>query len=220
MRTALVTGASRGIGRAIAQRLELNGHTVLTPSREELDLSDIESIRAFVSQNEALVDILVNNAAVNPVREIPNLTLDQWELTFRVNLTGPMLLMQHFMPGMAARSWGRVLNIISSYSFVSRPGRAAYASSKTGLLALTRTAALEFAERNVLVNAVSPGFVDTEMTRQNNSRSEIELIESWIPMRRLATPEEIAGAVSFLVSDQNTYITGQTLVVDGGFLCQ
>ena len=118
---------------------------------------------------------------------------------------------------MQKNKWGRIVNISSAYSFLAREGRSAYSSSKAGLDALTRSLAVEYSSDNILVNSVAPGFVDTELTRKNNSKSEIEKICSSIPMRRLASSDEIAKIVFFLSSEENTYITGQTIVADGGF---
>lgn len=121
---------------------------------------------------------------------------------------------------MRQQGWGRIVNLSSCYATVTRPGRASYGAAKAGLNSLTRTACLEFAPGNVLVNAVCPGFVSTEMTHRNNSPRQIETMCGAIPLGRLASPEEIAAFVYFLGSEANTYITGQTLVIDGGFLCQ
>jgi len=217
-RVALVTGAGRGIGAAIAGKLKEQGFVVLTPSRSDLDLAEPKSVQAWVSGVGHRVDILVNNAGINPIAPLKDLSLDAWTEALAVNLTAAMLLTKHFGATMCAAGWGRVVNVSSCYSMVAREGRAAYAASKAGLNSLTRSAALEFAESGVLVNSVCPGFVETEMTRRNNSPAQIDLLKKQIPLGRLAQPEEIARLVLFLVSDENTYITGQTFVADGGFL--
>jgi 3-oxoacyl-[acyl-carrier protein] reductase len=218
-RTALVTGASRGIGQAIATRLTGAGMTVLTPPREELDLSSAESVRAFVSSAPD-VDVLVNNAGENKVSPIDTLDLGDWQRILDTNVTAAFLLTQHFAPKMTARGWGRIVNVSSCYSFLSRAGRVAYSASKGALNQLTRTAALEYGAKNVLVNAVAPGFVETEMTRRNNNPEQIAALASQTALGRLAQPDEIAELVAFLTSDANTYITGQVVVIDGGFSCQ
>ena len=220
-RTVLITGASRGIGRAIAAQYCNSGYRVLVPSRSELDLGSRESIAGFLAdpQNRA-VDVLVNNAADNPIAPIESLPLDTFERCLGVNLSAPLQLMQAVVPHMHAQGWGRIVNLSSCYSTVSRQGRAAYGAAKAGLNSLTRTACLEFATGRILVNAVCPGFVSTELTYRNNSREQIEALCSGIPLGRLASPEEIASFVYFLGSESNTYITGQTMVIDGGFLCQ
>jgi NAD(P)-dependent dehydrogenase (short-subunit alcohol dehydrogenase family) len=120
-------------------------------------------------------------------------------------------------PGMRARKWGRIVNISSVLSLVTREGRMAYASTKSGLNGLSRACALELAPDGILVNAICPGYVETEMTHRNNGPAELKAIAATIPMRRLAQPEEIAKMVAFLCSEENTYCTGQALTVDGGF---
>lgn len=218
-RTALVTGASRGIGEAIAARLTAAGLQVVAPAREELDLSSADSIRAFLG-NAPDVDVLVNNAGENKVAPIADLALADWQRILDTNLTAAFLLIQHFAPRMAARGWGRIVNVSSCYSFLSRAGRVAYSASKGALNQVTRTAALEYGAQNVLVNAVAPGFVETEMTRRNNNPEQIAHLASQTALGRLAQPNEIAELVAFLASDANSYITGQLVVIDGGFSCQ
>lgn len=218
-RTALVTGASRGIGEAVAARLTAAGFQVVAPRREELDLASADSIRAFLA-NAPDVDVLVNNAGENKVAPIADLALADWQRILDTNLTAAFLLIQHFAPRMAARGWGRIVNVSSCYSFLSRAGRVAYSASKGALNQVTRTAALEYGPRNVLVNAVAPGFVETEMTRRNNNPEQIAHLASQTALGRLARPDEIAELVAFLASEQNSYITGQLVVIDGGFSCQ
>jgi 3-oxoacyl-[acyl-carrier protein] reductase len=173
-----------------------------------------------LAANPMKADVLINNAAENRVRTIEELSAEDWQRIHTVNLTAPFLLLQHAAKHMAANGWGRVVNISSIYSLVSRVGRASYTSSKSGLNGLTFAAALEYGPAGILVNAVCPGFVDTDLTRQNNTPAQIEALRQQIPLRRLATPDEIASAVFFLASEQNTYITGQTIVIDGGLLAQ
>lgn len=219
--SALITGASRGIGKAIAESFTQAGYRVLTPSREELELSSVESVKAYTAvPGNTKVDILVNNAGENPICEIESLPCDTFERTLRVNLSAPLLLMQAVLPSMRRQQWGRIVNISSSYSSVSRPGRGAYGAAKSGLNSLTRTAALEFARDNILVNAICPGFVETDLTRKNNTPEQIKTLCGQIPLGRLASPEEVANLVLFVASSQNTYITGQIINIDGGFLCQ
>ena len=217
-RTALVTGARRGIGAAIADALRDLGMAVATPARDELELADSRAVEAFARSLD--VDVLVNNAAENVPARIEDMPVDDWERIVRIALTAPFILTKGVMPGMRTRGWGRIVNIGSAFSVVSREGRAAYSSAKSGLLGLTRTAAIEGAPDGVLVNAVAPGYVRTELTEQNNPPECIAQICDTIPMGRLAEPEEIAGLVAFLAGESNTYITGQLISIDGGFLCQ
>lgn len=220
-RTALVTGAGRGLGAAIATRFRDAGYAVLTPARTELDLARPASIEEYASSGGlAEVDVLVNNAAENRVALLGELDLADWNRMLQIDLTAPFELIRRTAGAMAARRWGRIVNIGSAYGIVSRAGRGGYSAAKSGLNGLTRTAALEYAGGGVLVNTVCPGFADTEMTRQNNTPEAIADICSKIPLGRLARPEEIAEIVFFLGSEHNTYITGQTIPVDGGFLCR
>ncbi len=219
-RRVLVTGAARGIGKAIAALYAEHGHEVLTPDRAELDLSSVSAVESYVADTPPDIDILINNAAENMVVPLDRLAAADWKRLLAINLTAPMLLMLHAARGMSTRGWGRVVNISSCFSLVSRAGRGAYAATKAGLNGLTRTAAIEYASRNVLVNAVCPGFVETDLTRQNNSAEQIADLCRQVPLGRLAQPDEVARYVYFLGSDDNTYITGQTAVIDGGFLCQ
>jgi NAD(P)-dependent dehydrogenase (short-subunit alcohol dehydrogenase family) len=217
---AIVNGGSRGIGAAIVEELLRRGVKVLAPSRQELDLADSESVSRFVEgRAEECVDILVNNAGINPIRSLEDITEDAWEETYEINLHSPFRLIQAFAPGMKKRGWGRVVNISSMFSLVTKEKRAIYSATKSGLNGLTRTLAVELGANGILVNAVCPGYVETELTRQNNSPDDLERIAATIPLRRLAQPEEIARFVGFLCSDENTYITGQMLVADGGFTC-
>jgi 3-oxoacyl-[acyl-carrier protein] reductase len=220
-RTALVTGSSRGIGRAIAEKYRSSGYFVIAPTRSELDLSSRDSVIGYLRRSEGLcVDVLINNAGENKVNPIQKISLEDWDRILTTNLTSVFALTQAAAAFMAERQWGRIVNISSCYSIVSRPGRAAYSASKAGLNGFTRAAALEFGPHQVLVNSVCPGFVETDLTRQNNNQEQIRNLCGLTALNRLATPEEIANFVFFLGSEQNTYITGQTLVIDGGFLCQ
>jgi 3-oxoacyl-[acyl-carrier protein] reductase len=217
---ALVTGGSRGIGAAIVAELTGRGVRVLAPSRQELDLADPTSVSRFAAAHRDVgVEILVNNAGINPISALENVTEDAWTQTYEVNLHAPFRLIQAFAPGMKERRWGRIVNISSIFSLVTKEKRAPYAATKSGLNGLTRTAAVELAPSGILVNAVCPGYVETELTWQNNSPADLQQVAAAIPLRRLAQPEEIARLVAFFCSEENTYITGQLLVIDGGFTC-
>jgi 3-oxoacyl-[acyl-carrier protein] reductase len=220
-RLALITGASRGIGAAIRAELEQRGFQVLAPTRAELDLESQKSIEAYLKAHEHRpVDVLINNAGINVLNPIPAISAASWQAMVQVNLTAALRLTQVFGPSMARRGWGRILTVSSILSVVTRERRAAYSMTKAALNALTRSAAVEFGAGGVLVNALAPGYVDTDLTRQNNSPETIAEIQATIPLRRLAKPEELARTAGFLVSEDNTYLTGQTILVDGGFTCQ
>jgi 3-oxoacyl-[acyl-carrier protein] reductase len=219
MRTALVTGASRGIGATIASKLMASDCKVLTPSRTELDLGSDRSMESYLASLDQPIDILINDAGINRIAMLENIQSADIKDTLQLNLLAPFRLIQFLAPQMKARNYGRIVNISSVWSVVSRAGRTSYTMSKTALNGMTRSLAVELAPFNILVNAVAPGYVMTDLTRQNNSPAEIEKISQTIPLQRLAEPQEIADVVSFLCSEQNTYLTGQTIVVDGGYTC-
>jgi len=219
MRTALVTGASRGIGAAIVAQFRNDGYRVLAPTRAELDLTYNSSIDSYLSRLKHPVDILVNDAGINRVAALEAMTLEDVEETFQINLLAAFRLTQELAPVMRLNNFGRVVNISSIWSVVSHLGRTSYAMSKSALNAMTRSLAVELAPDNVLINAVAPGYVMTDLTRENNTAVDIEKICRMIPANRLAEPNEIAFVVSFLCSEQNSYLTGQTVIVDGGYTC-
>ncbi|MGE5786304.1 MAG: SDR family NAD(P)-dependent oxidoreductase, partial [Myxococcales bacterium] len=192
-RTALITGGSRGIGRAIAQVLESQNLNVVTPSRQELDLGSRESIEAFIARHgDETIDILVNNAGINVIKALESVDVCTWDNMIQVNLGAAFRLVQAFAPRMADRGWGRILNLSTIFSLVTKEGRVSYSMTKAALNALTRSAAVEFGPRGVLVNALAPGYVDTALTRQNNTPEAIERICSTIPLKRMASVDELA----------------------------
>ena len=218
--TALVTGASRGIGAAIAEKLLQEGIAVIAPTRADLDLLSNSSIASFLNALTEPIDILVNNAGVNILSGITEASDSAMLETLQVNLLAPMQLIKGVANQMMARRFGRIVNISSIWSVVSKKRRLTYSASKAGLNGMTRALAIELAPHNILINAVAPGYVNTELTRQNNSEQDINVIKETIPLQRLAEPSEIAETVFFLCSERNTYITGQVITVDGGFTCQ
>lgn len=218
-KNCLITGGARGIGLSIKSELEKQGYNVFAPTRSEMDLSDENSVRNFINNFKQKVDILINNAGENIINPIEKINFSDWQRMMQLNLSSAFMLIQNFAPLMAQREFGRIVNISSLYSMRARPGRATYSATKAGLNSLTQSAAIEFATKNVLVNSVSPGFVETALTFKNNSPEQIQVLLSKIPMGRMAKSEEIARVVLFLVSDANTYITGQNLIVDGGYSC-
>jgi NAD(P)-dependent dehydrogenase (short-subunit alcohol dehydrogenase family) len=218
-RKAFVTGGSRGIGAAIALELSRQGLEVWSPGRAELDLRDSSSIARFVQANAGKVDVLVNNAGINFLQAISELDTTAWDQMQAVNLAAPLKLIQWVTPFMREQKWGRILNVSSIFSLVTKERRCAYSMTKAALNALTRSAAVELGPEGILVNSLCPGYVDTEMTSRNNSPAELEKIRASIPLRRLALPAELARVAAFLCSEENNYITGQAVVADGGFTC-
>lgn len=218
--TVLLTGGARGLGKAMANVFSAAGFEVYTPSRTEMDLSRPETIPAYVSQFElGTFDVLINNAGINITGSYESVTMATLDEMIRVNLTAPFLLAQTIVPHLRHNQWGRIVNISSIFSMVTRAGRSSYSCAKAGLNGLTRSLAVELAPNGILVNSVAPGYVETDLTRQNNTQEDLKRIASTIPLGRLAQPEEIANYVLFLCSESNTYITGQTLLIDGGFTC-
>lgn len=218
-RIALVTGASRGIGRAVADTLRRDGYWVLDPSRSEMDLSDPTSIAAYCSHVER-IDAIVNNAGINTLARLEKLTDGVLDDMLQVNLKAPLQLVRALAGKMGGERPGRIVNLSSIWAFVSKEGRGGYTAAKAAIRGITQTLALELAPHNILVNAVAPGFVDTELTRQNNTPEQIASLAAAIPLGRLARTEEIAELVAFLASERNTYITGQTILIDGGYTCR
>ncbi len=229
-RRALVTGGTRGIGAATAIVLrDRDVDVVVTGTAADgvapdgctyrsVDFSDAAGAEAFAAAVAAEpFDILINNAGVNKVGRVESYDRVDLDRILDVNLVAPFLLCRAVVPGMRARRWGRIVNVTSIFGVVSKAGRSAYSASKFGLFGMTRALALEVAEDNVLVNCVAPGFVDTELTRRVLGADGIAEMVRQVPMGRLASPEEIAQTVAFLCGEANTFMTGQTLVVDGGF---
>ena len=219
-RVALVTGASRGIGRHIADALTSYGARVIAPSRAEMDLASADAVGRYLDRLDLEIDILVNNAGINDLAGIDEIREQTMQLTMRINLLSPLQIIQHFVAGMKDRRYGRIVNISSVWSLITKERRLPYSASKSALNGVTRTLSVELAPFNVLVNGVAPGYVNTDLTRQNNSPLEIAEIAETIPMKRLARPSEIAELVAFMCSEKNSYMTGQVVVIDGGFICK
>jgi 3-oxoacyl-[acyl-carrier protein] reductase len=218
---ALVTGGSRGIGLAIAERFRSEGVEVVSPSRAELDLASATSVEAFLAKPEnRAFDIIVNNAGENIILPLQDIPVETWRHTHTVNLESPFRIMQANIPHFKNAGWGRVVNIASIYGLVSREGRGSYSSTKAALISLTRTAAIELGAYGVLVNAVCPGFIETELTRKNNPPEVLAKLIDQVPLKQLGQPEDVANLVWFLCSSENKFINGQSLVIDGGFLAQ
>ena len=168
-RTVFITGAKRGIGQQIKGYLLEKGFKVISPDRSELDLSSRSSLETYLSGCNEKIDILINNAGENTLRKIEEIDYETWDRMMQINVTSPMRLTQFFAPKMAAQNFGRIVNISSVYSPKSRTSRCIYSCTKSALDALTRSSAVEFSKNNVLVNSICPGFVETELTRKNNT---------------------------------------------------
>ena len=237
-RVALVTGSTRGIGRAIAERLAASGATVAVVGRDQAraeaaageighgargfacDVSDptqAAGLVAAVEQALGSCDILVNNAGLTRDNLLLRLKDDDWNAVIDANLRGAFATMRAATRGMMKRRWGRVINIASVVGLTGNKGQANYAASKAGLIGLSKSVAKELASRNILVNVVAPGLIETDMTAAMTEEAR-KALSGLIPLERLGRPEDIASVVAFLASDHAAYITGQTIVVDGGMV--
>jgi 3-oxoacyl-[acyl-carrier protein] reductase len=236
---ALVTGASRGIGEAIARRLGAEGAHVLAAARSAdalervvgqiataggkasalaLDLADAASIDAAVKSALAAhgeIHVLVNNAGVTEDNLILRMGKDAWDRVLATNLTGVFLLTQAVIKGMVRKRYGRIVNVTSVVGLMGNAGQANYAASKAGLIGLTMSVARELASRNITCNAVAPGFIATAMTEKMTDAAR-EAMSTQIPLGRLGAPDDVAAATAFLASDEAAYITGTVVNVSGG----
>lgn len=237
-RTALVTGSSRGIGNAIAERLVNDGHFVIGTATSakgieaitatvgtnglglELRLDSRDSIDEFLSAlNDAklTVDILVNNAGVTQDNLVLRMSDEMWQQVIETNLTGTFRVTKPLLRNMMRKRWGRIINLGSVVGAMGNPGQSNYVAAKAGIEGFTRSLALEIGSRGITVNCVAPGFVDTDMTA-NLSEAVVEAFLSRVPLGRLGTVQDIAAVVAFLSSDSASYITAQTIHVNGGLL--
>ncbi len=237
-RTALITGATRGIGKSIAADfLKAGAQVILTGTKQttieklssenkdpciqwvQADFTTQTGIDEFTGKLKTVnpIDICVNNVGINIIKPFEKYSQDEYQRLISINLTAPFMLIQYLIPGMKERGFGRIVNIASIWSHITKAGRSLYTTSKTGLVGFTRSMAVECASSNILVNAVSPGFTLTELTKKSLSAGEMEALTDEIPLKRFANPDEIAKTVLFLCSGLNTYITGQNIIIDGGF---
>lgn len=238
-RTALVTGASQGIGEAIGRSLAALGARVVLAARSAdkldavagelreqgheahaltLDLAAPEALEerlAELPEDWAAVDILVNNAGITDDALLVRMSLEQWRRVLDTNLTGAFALTRLLAKGMMRRRWGRVISVSSVVGLMGNAGQANYAAAKAGLVGFSKSVARELAGRNVTVNVVAPGYVDTAMTAALPEAARDSLLEA-IPLGRIGRPEEIGAAVGFLAGEAAGYITGQVLNVSGG----
>ncbi len=244
-RVAVITGAGRGIGRAIALALGGAGARLALVDRTAADTaetaklvrdagaqcetfgcdvreeSQVQTLTSEVMQRFGAVHVLVNNAGTAIRKKVHEFTLEEWRLVMDTNLTGPFLLCRHFIPHMKGRGYGRIINLTSIMAHVSSDGRGVYSASKHGLLGLTRALGVELAEDRITAVAISPGFVETDLTavlRADPAKSAALLAQT--PLGRYAKSEEIAAAALYICSDAAAYMTGTDMLIDGGWCAQ
>jgi 3-oxoacyl-[acyl-carrier protein] reductase len=242
-RVALVTGASRGIGRAIAETLARQGATVVGTATSEqgaaaigdwlgalglsgrgarLDVGDetsVEALFADLNAHGGAPEILVNNAGITRDNLLMRMKSDEWNDVVSTNLSSLYRVCKASLKGMMKARYGRIVNIGSVVGLIGNPGQTNYAAAKAGMIGFTKSLAREIASRNITVNVVAPGFIDTDMTRTLDER-QVAALKTQIPLGRLGTPADVAAAVAFLASDAGAYITGETLSVNGGLSMQ
>ena len=241
-RIALVTGAGRGIGRSVALALASKGASVVIHYNESKDgaektaneirdngqnamivqanigvAEDVEAMITTVIDSWEKIDVLVNNSGVIKDNLIIRMSEDDWDYVMNIDLKGVFLTTRLAARSMIKQRWGRIINIGSVVGLAGNPGQSNYAAAKAGLIGFTRSVAKELAARNITVNMVAPGYIVTDVT-ENLPDETKEYLTSMIPMKRRGQPEEIADAVAFLAGEKSTYITGQTLNVDGGIV--
>jgi len=238
-KTALVTGASRGIGRAIALAIAERGATVIVTARTveaaaqtaeaivglggsaqavALDIANdasVEATMAGVLKEHATIPLLVNNAGITRDNLLMRMKKEDWNEVIDTNLTGIYRVCRSLVPSMVKARYGRIVNITSVVSRSGNPGQVNYAAAKAGAEGFTRSLARELASRNITVNCIAPGFIDTDMTQQL-TEAQREALLTQVPLKRLGTPEDVAHGVTYLLSDAASYVTGITLDVNGG----
>lgn len=237
--TVLITGATRGMGKSMANDFaKLGAELILTGTKEKqiiqlnksviknkikyycVDFTSNKSVGSFIKKLNRYdkIDVCINNAGINRINYLGVTQLQDWDDIIDVNLKAPFRIMREVSKIMKRNNYGRIVNISSIFGVISKEKRSIYSTSKFGINGLTMAVANELAQYNILVNAVSPGFVMTDLTKSILSEEEMKKLAAQIPIRRFALPEEISRVVLFIASSLNTYINGQNLVVDGGFV--
>lgn len=218
-KTVLITGATRGIGQQVAEDMARCGARLVLAGSKTVDFRDRAAAKKWISQlcAKEKIDVCINNAGINRINPIDSVTDEDWDDISKINLEAPLMITREVSRGMKERRYGRIVNISSIFGVIGKAKRSLYSMTKFGLCGLTVSSALDLAPYNVLVNAVSPGFVLTDLTKQILSQNEMAELAAQVPLGRLAAPDEISKMVLFLASDLNTYLTAQNVVVDGGF---
>lgn len=217
MKTLFMTGATGAIGAAIQAKFIAQQYTVIAPTRAELDLADSESVARYLQNFKHPLDVFIHCAGFNEPKPIHDISMDDFSKTMQINAVSYYQMTQSLLQQQALNQGGHILGLSSIYGAISRKGRFSYAASKHCLNGMTKTLALELGHLDIKVNTIAPGFVDTPLTRKNNSPEKIEEFKKKIPLARLATAADIAEVAYFLCSPQNQFITGQEIIVDGGY---
>jgi len=226
----LISGINRGIGRATYEKFKNDkSYEILGIGKSKTNIKNIEYFKTDLSdlkQTKKLVkiikkkkiDLLINNAGINKISDFHNINYKDFEKIINVNLISPFLLTQAVIHNMIKNNWGRIINISSIFGNITKEKRTSYTISKSALQGMTKTLAVEYSKRNIMVNNVAPGFVNTELTNKILKLKDKEKLISKVPLKRMAEPNEIANVIFWLSSSQNTYMSGQTIIVDGGFV--
>ncbi|WP_018179373.1 3-oxoacyl-ACP reductase FabG1 [Jongsikchunia kroppenstedtii] len=228
-RSILVTGGNRGIGLAIAQRLAADGHKVAVTHRSsgapeglfgvQCDVTDTESVEAAfktVAEHQGPVEVVVANAGITEDTLLMRMSVESFENVVNSNLTGAFRVTKAATRGMLKNRWGRFIYLGSVVGMMGTPGQANYAASKAGVIGLARSVTRELGSRNITANVVAPGLIDTDMTRALPEEYTKTAVDQAIPAKRMGTVDDVAGVISFLVSDDAAYVTGNVINVDGG----
>jgi len=234
----LITGGNSNLGKKVIELLLKNNafvYTTVTNIKKnknyklknknikffELDYKNSKSVQNFINEIKNIddIDVLINNAGINIIDNISNIKNKDWTDIQNVNLTGPFILMKEISKKMIKKKKGNILNISSIFGSVGKEKRSSYSSSKWGLIGLTKSASLDLAKYNILVNALSPGVINSSLTKKILGPKGIKDITNQIPLKRLSSVDEIAKIILFLISNHNTYLTGQNIIVDGGYTC-
>jgi len=234
----LITGGNSNLGKKVIELLLKNNafvYTTVTNIKKnknyklknknikffELDYKNSKSVQNFINEIKNIddIDVLINNAGINIIDNISNIKNKDWTDIQNVNLTGPFILMKEISKKMIKKKKGNILNISSIFGSVGKEKRSSYSSSKWGLIGLTKSASLDLAKYNILVNALSPGVINSSLTKKILGSKGIKDITNQIPLKRLSSVDEIAKIILFLISNHNTYLTGQNIIVDGGYTC-
>jgi 3-oxoacyl-[acyl-carrier protein] reductase len=236
--TVLVTGATKGIGKSVAELFVNRGAQVIATGTSEIapyspffnqsdgqviycqaDFSTREGINMFLQKLKKLpkIDVCVNNAGINILSSVGEVKEEDYDKMLSINLNAPFSICKQVVSFMMDQRYGRIVNIASIWSVLSRARRTTYSITKNGIVGLTKNLSVELASYGIMVNAVSPGFTLTELTKKNLSNEEIEKLSNEIPVGRLSEPIEVANLILFLCSRENSYLTGQNIIIDGGF---